>query len=90
MKAKLINEKLPFEMVEFDFNPDSLKYTRGSDTTTRPNASPAGMGSTPSILLKAPPKSLAGFRVGSSATTCTTAPSSCTTGWIPVAACSAS
>ena len=29
MKAKLINEKLPFEMVEFDFNPESLKYNRG-------------------------------------------------------------
>jgi hypothetical protein len=60
MKAKLINEKLPFEMVEFDFNPESLKYNRGSQTTTRPNASPAGVGSTPSILLKAPPKSLQG------------------------------
>ena len=60
MKAKLINEKLPFEMVEFDFNPESLKYNRGSRTTTRPNASPAGVGSTPSILLKAPPKSLQG------------------------------
>lgn len=66
MKAKLINEHLPFEMVEFDFNPESLKYNRGSQTTTRPNASPAGVGSTPSILLKAPPKSLqgAGWIVG--------------------------
>jgi hypothetical protein len=60
MKAKLINEKLPFEMVEFDFNPESLKYTRTSDATTRPNASPAGMGATPSILLKSPPKQLQG------------------------------
>ena len=66
MKAKLINEKLSFQMVEFDFNPDSLKYTRTSDTATRPNASPAGMGSTPSILLKSPPKQLqgAGYLVG--------------------------
>ena len=66
MKAKLINEHLPFEMVDFDFNPESLKYNRGSQTTTRPNASPAGVGSTPSILLKAPPKSLqgAGWIVG--------------------------
>ena len=61
MKAKLINEKLPFEMVEFDFNPETLKYTRGSDSTTRASASPAGVGSTPSILLKAPPKSLQGM-----------------------------
>ena len=61
MKAKLINEKLPFEMVEFDFNPDSLQYNR--DSQQRPHArraSPAGVGSTPSILLKAPPKSLVG------------------------------
>ena len=35
MKAKLINEKMPFEMVEFDFNPETLKYTRGSESTTR-------------------------------------------------------
>ena len=61
MKAKLINEKLPFEMVEFDFNPETLKYSRGSDSTTRASASPAGVGSTPSILLKAPPKSLQGM-----------------------------
>jgi len=61
VKAKLINEKLPFEMVEFDFNPETLKYTRGSDSTTRASASPAGVGSTPSILLKAPPKSLQGM-----------------------------
>ncbi|MEO7370656.1 MAG: hypothetical protein ABI949_07535 [Ilumatobacteraceae bacterium] len=60
MKAKLINEKLPFEMVEFDFNPESLKYARETRNTTNPAASPAGVGSTPSILLKAPPKSLAG------------------------------
>jgi Contractile injection system tube protein len=60
MKAKLINEKLPFEMVEFDFNPESLKYNRQSSTTNRAGASPAGVGSTPSILLKAPPKSLVG------------------------------
>jgi hypothetical protein len=60
VKAKLINEKLPFEMVEFDFNPESLRYTRESQTTTRASASPAGVGSTPSILLKAPPKSLKG------------------------------
>ena len=58
MKAKLVNEKLPFEMVEFDFNPETLKYTRTSESTTRAGASPAGVGSTPSILLKAPPKSL--------------------------------
>jgi hypothetical protein len=61
VKAKLINEKLPFEMVEFDFNPETLKYSRGSDSTTRASASPAGVGSTPSILLKAPPKSLQGM-----------------------------
>jgi hypothetical protein len=60
MKAKLINEHLPFEEVEFDFNPDSLKYERMTQSTTRPNASPAGVGSTPSILLKAPPKALSG------------------------------
>jgi nucleoid-associated protein YgaU len=60
MKAKLINEKLPFEMVEFDFNPDSLKYTRKAESANRPNASPAGVGSTPSILLKTQPKSLQG------------------------------
>jgi Contractile injection system tube protein len=66
MKAKLINEKLPFEMVEFDFNPESLKYTRVAQDTTRAGASPAGVGSTPSILLKAPPKSLqgVGYMVG--------------------------
>jgi hypothetical protein len=61
MKAKLINEKLPFEMVEFDFNPETLKYTRVAQDTTRAGASPAGVGSTPSILLKAPPKSLQGI-----------------------------
>ena len=60
MKAKLINEHMPFEIVEFDFNPESLKYARESNQTTRPGASPAGVGSTPSILLKAPPKSLSG------------------------------
>jgi len=60
MKAKLINEKLPFEMVEFDFNPDSLRYSRATQQTTRAGASPAGVGSTPSILLKAPPKCLKG------------------------------
>ncbi|MGZ4772166.1 MAG: CIS tube protein [Ilumatobacteraceae bacterium] len=60
MKAKLINEKLPFEMVEFDFNPDSLKYTRKAESANRANASPAGMGATPSILLKTQPKSLQG------------------------------
>ena len=36
MKAKLINEKLPFEMVEFDFNPETLKYNR--DRPGRPTA----------------------------------------------------
>jgi Contractile injection system tube protein len=60
VKAKLINEKMPFEMVEFDFNPESLRYARESQQTTRAGASPAGVGSTPSILLKAPPKSLRG------------------------------
>jgi hypothetical protein len=60
MKAKLINERMPFEMVEFDFNPDSLTYTRQGNTTNRSNASPAGVGSTPSILLKSPPKQLQG------------------------------
>ena len=60
MKAKLINEKLPFEMVEFDFNPDSLKFTRKAESANRANASPAGMGATPSILLKTQPKSLQG------------------------------
>lgn len=60
MKAKLMNEKLPFEIVEFDFNPESLKYTRQTVTANRPGASPAGAGATPSILLKAPPKSLLG------------------------------
>ena len=66
MKAKLINEKLPFEYVEFDFNPETLKYTRVAQDTTRAGASPAGVGSTPSILLKAPPKSLqgVGYMVG--------------------------
>jgi hypothetical protein len=60
MKAKLINEKMPFEMVEFDFNPETLKYVREAKTTTNAAASPAGVGSTPSILLKSLPKSLAG------------------------------
>ena len=60
MKAKLVNEKLPFETVEFDFNPETLRYSRESKSTTLPGASPAGVGSTPSILLKAPPKSLRG------------------------------
>ena len=66
MKAKLINEKLPFEMVEFDFNPDSLKFTRKAESANRANASPAGMGATPSILLKTQPKSLngTGYLVG--------------------------
>jgi nucleoid-associated protein YgaU len=66
MKAKLINEKLPFEMVEFDFNPETLKYTRVAQDATRAAASPAGVGATPSILLKAPPKSLqgVGYMVG--------------------------
>lgn len=60
MKAKLINEHMPFQEVEFDFNPDSLKYNRESSQANRPNASPAGVGSTPSILLKSDPKSLQG------------------------------
>ncbi len=66
MKAKLINEKLPFEMVEFDFNPDSLKFTRKAESANRANASPAGMGATPSILLKTQPKLLngSGYLVG--------------------------
>lgn len=60
MKAKLINENLPFEMVEFDFNPESLSYKRSVTQRNAPGASPAGVGSSPSILLKSPPKSLAG------------------------------
>ena len=35
MKAKLINEHLPFEMVEFDFNPETLKYTAVARTPPR-------------------------------------------------------
>lgn len=60
MKAKLTNEKLPFEIVEFDFNPETLRYTRESASTNRPGASPAGVGATPSILLGSPPKLLKG------------------------------
>ena len=60
MKAKLINEKLPFEMVQFDFNPETVKYTRISDSQYKAMASPAGMGSSPSILLKTRPKTLQG------------------------------
>jgi hypothetical protein len=61
MKAKLINESLPFEIVEFDFNPETLKYTRETQSTSRANNSTGGGGgATPSILLSSPPKSLAG------------------------------
>ena len=60
MKAKLINEHMPFEMVEFDFNPESLSYKRVVAQRNAAGASPAGVGSTPSILLKSPPKSLSG------------------------------
>jgi hypothetical protein len=60
MKAKLINEKLPFEIVEFDFNPESLTYLRESQATNRPGASQSSPGATPSILLGSPPKTLRG------------------------------
>lgn len=61
MKAKLYNEKLAFEMVEFDFNPDTLTYARETSSAHNPNASGSGPGATPSIFLKAPPKSLKGI-----------------------------
>lgn len=66
MKAKLINEKLPFEMVEFDFNPDSIRYIRQTQTRNNAGAAPGAAGSTPSILLKAPPKEMqgSGYLVG--------------------------
>lgn len=66
MKAKLINEKLAFEIVEFDFNPESIRYNRRMSGRNAPNASPSGAGSTPSILLSSPPKELtgAGWLVG--------------------------
>ena len=66
MKAKLVNEKLPFEMVEFDFNPEALTYARETSTAHNANASGSGPGATPSIFLKAPPKSLrgSGYLVG--------------------------
>jgi len=60
MQAKLINEKLPFEVVEFDFNPESITIQRGSNTTNAPGANPAAAGATPSILMSAPPKKLSG------------------------------
>src|SRR5688500_10817765 len=60
MKAKLINEKLPFEIVEFDFNPESISYIRNTQTTNNPGAAGGAAGSTPSILLKAPPKEMLG------------------------------
>ena len=60
MKAKLINEKLPFEIVEFDFNPESLTGDRRAMSGNNPNASGSGPGATPSIFLKAPPKTLQG------------------------------
>lgn len=61
MKAKLISERMPFQIVEFDFNPETLKYTRFVAQRNGANASPAGAGATPSILLGSKPKKLAGF-----------------------------
>jgi hypothetical protein len=61
MQAKLTNEKLQFEIVEFDFNPDTIKIQRGSNQTHAPGASPGAAGATPSILLSAPPKKLSGI-----------------------------
>jgi nucleoid-associated protein YgaU len=60
MQAKLINEKLPFEIVEFDFNPDSIVYSRQTQTRNNGGAAQGAAGSTPSILLKAPPKEMQG------------------------------
>jgi hypothetical protein len=58
MKAKLVNEHMPFEYIEFDMNPTSLKYDRTVASTNNSNASGSGPGSTPSIFHRAPPKTL--------------------------------
>jgi hypothetical protein len=50
--AKLFNEKMPFEEVEFDFNPEALTYQKGSNTAN------GGSGRTPSLFFRAPPKEL--------------------------------
>ena len=60
MKAKLTNEKMAWESVQFDFNPDSLTFKRDATTAHNSNASPSGPGSTPSIFLSSKPKTLAG------------------------------
>jgi nucleoid-associated protein YgaU len=58
--AKLFNEKMPFEEVEFDFNPEALTYQKGSNTAN------GGSGQTPSLFFNAPPKELGcvGYLIG--------------------------
>jgi nucleoid-associated protein YgaU len=60
MKAKLTSERPPFATVEFDFNPETLSYSRQTKQTQAAGASKASVGATPSILLKSPPKSMTG------------------------------
>ncbi len=66
MKAKLVNEHMPFEYVEFDVNPSTVNYTRQVQSANNTNASGSGAGSTPSIFHRAPPKQLAltGYMIG--------------------------
>ena len=61
MKAKLIAEKMAWESVDFDFNPDSLAIKRNASLGHNPNSSPSGPGATPSIFLSSQPKTLTGF-----------------------------
>ena len=86
MKAKLINEKMPFEIVEFDFNPESLKYYARPGRPPMPGHRPRRRIDSVDPA-EGPPKSLAGngYMVGDDVHD---RAASCIRGWIRVAVCS--
>ncbi len=90
MKAKLINEKLPFEMVEFDFNPETLKYTRDCPRHHPGRRIACGCRFDTVDPVEGATEVAAGHRLHGGRRRARSRRSSCTRGWIPVAACSGS
>jgi hypothetical protein len=56
MKAKLVNKMMPFENVEFDFNPEKMTISRGVNNRSNPTGGQGG--STGGIFSGAHPRTL--------------------------------